>query len=128
MAETISFTLNGKSVSVTTDGGRPLLWVLRTDLGLTGPKFGCGQALCGACTVLIDDKAVRSCVYPARNAEGRKVTTIEGLAEAESDDPTKKRSEAAEALRRVRKLERIPRYDRVNDWRTAAPAVVPHDE
>ena len=79
MAETISFTLNGKSVSVTTDGGRPLLWVLRTDLGLTSPKFGCGQALCGACTVLVDDKAVRSCVYPARNAEGRKVTTIEGL-------------------------------------------------
>jgi aerobic-type carbon monoxide dehydrogenase small subunit (CoxS/CutS family) len=79
MAETISFTLNGKSVSVTTDGGRPLLWVLRTDLGLTGPKFGCGQAICGACTVLVDDKTVRSCVYPARNVEGRKVTTIEGL-------------------------------------------------
>jgi aerobic-type carbon monoxide dehydrogenase small subunit (CoxS/CutS family) len=79
MAETISFTLNGKSVNVTTDGGRPLLWVLRTDLGLTGPKFGCGQAICGACTVLVDGKAVRSCVYPARNVEGRKVTTIEGL-------------------------------------------------
>jgi aerobic-type carbon monoxide dehydrogenase small subunit (CoxS/CutS family) len=79
MAETISFTLNGKSVNVTTDRGRPLLWVLRTDLGLTGPKFGCGQAICGACTVLVDGKAVRSCVYPARNVEGRKVTTIEGL-------------------------------------------------
>jgi aerobic-type carbon monoxide dehydrogenase small subunit (CoxS/CutS family) len=79
MAETISFTLNGKSVRVTTNGQRPLLWVLRTDLGLTGPKFGCGQSLCGACTVLIDNKAVRSCVYPVRNAEGRQVTTIEGL-------------------------------------------------
>ncbi len=79
MAETISFTLNGKSVSVTTDGGRPLLWVLRDDLGLTGTKFGCGQAVCGACTVLVGNRAVRSCVYPARNAEGREVTTIEGL-------------------------------------------------
>ena len=79
MAETISFTLNGESVSVTTNGQRPLLWVLRTDLGLTGPKFGCGQSLCGACTVLIDNKAVRSCVYPVRNAEGREITTIEGL-------------------------------------------------
>ncbi len=79
MAETISFTLNGESVRVTTDGGRPLLWVLRTDLGLTGPKFGCGQSICGACTVLVDDRAVRSCTYPARNVEGREVTTIEGL-------------------------------------------------
>ena len=79
MAETISFTLNGESVSVTTNGQRPLLWVLRTDLGLTGPKFGCGQSLCGACTVLIDNKAVRSCVYPVSNAEGREITTIEGL-------------------------------------------------
>jgi aerobic-type carbon monoxide dehydrogenase small subunit (CoxS/CutS family) len=79
MAETISFTLNGKSVSVTTDGGRPLLWVLRTDLGLTGTKFGCGQALCGACTVLVDKKAVRSCVHPVRNVGGREVLTIEGL-------------------------------------------------
>jgi aerobic-type carbon monoxide dehydrogenase small subunit (CoxS/CutS family) len=80
MAETISFTLNGKPVSVTTDGQRPLLWVLRTDLGLTGTKFGCGQAHCGACTVLVDNKAVRSCVYPVRNAGGREIRTIEGLA------------------------------------------------
>jgi aerobic-type carbon monoxide dehydrogenase small subunit (CoxS/CutS family) len=79
MAETISFTVNGKSVSVTTDGQRPLLWVLRTDLGLTGTKFGCGQSICGACTVLVDNKAVRSCVYPVRNAEGREIITIEGL-------------------------------------------------
>ena len=79
MAETISFTLNGKSVSVTTDGQRALLWVLRTDMGLTGTKFGCGQAICGACTVLVDNKAVRSCVYPVINVEGREVTTIEGL-------------------------------------------------
>jgi aerobic-type carbon monoxide dehydrogenase small subunit (CoxS/CutS family) len=79
MAETISFTLNGKAVSINTDGQRPLLWVLRTDLGLTGTKFGCGQARCGACTVLVDEKAVRSCVYPVRNVVGRHVLTIEGL-------------------------------------------------
>lgn len=79
MAETIAFTLNGKSVSVTTDGQRPLLWVLRTDFGLTGTKFGCGQSECGACTVLVDNKAVHSCVYPVRNAGGREVRTIEGL-------------------------------------------------
>ncbi len=79
MAETIAFTLNGESVSVTTDGQRPLLWVLRTDFGLTGTKFGCGQSHCGACTVLVDNKAVRSCAYPVRNAGGREVRTIEGL-------------------------------------------------
>jgi aerobic-type carbon monoxide dehydrogenase small subunit (CoxS/CutS family) len=79
MDETITFTLNGKPVSVTTDGQRSLLWVLRTDLGLTGTKFGCGQAICGACTVLVDNKAVRSCVFPVINADGREVVTIEGL-------------------------------------------------
>jgi nicotinate dehydrogenase subunit A len=79
MAETIEFTLNGQSVTVTTDGRRPLLWVLRTDLGLTGTKYGCGQAICGACTVLVDNKAVRSCVQPVRNVAGKEVLTIEGL-------------------------------------------------
>lgn len=79
MAETISFKLNGESASVTTNGGRPLLWVLRTDLGLTGTKFGCGKALCGACTVLVDKKAVRSCSYPVKNVGGKEVLTIEGL-------------------------------------------------
>jgi aerobic-type carbon monoxide dehydrogenase small subunit (CoxS/CutS family) len=79
MAETIEFTLNGQPVTVTTDGQRPLLWVLRTDLGLTGTKYGCGQAICGACTVLVDNKAVRSCVQPARNVAGKEVLTIEGL-------------------------------------------------
>ena len=79
MEETITFTLNGNPVSITTENQRPLLWVLRTDLGLTGTKFGCGQSICGACTVLVDNKAVRSCVYPIINAEGREVVTIEGL-------------------------------------------------
>jgi carbon-monoxide dehydrogenase small subunit len=80
MDETISFKLNGKSVSVTTDGQRSLLWVLRTDLGLTGTKYGCGKSLCGACTVMIDDRAVRSCIVPVRSIKGKKVLTIEGLA------------------------------------------------
>jgi aerobic-type carbon monoxide dehydrogenase small subunit (CoxS/CutS family) len=90
MAETISFTLNDKPVSVTTDGQRPLLWVLRTDFTLTGTKFGCGQAHCGACTVLVDNKAVRSCVYPVRNAGGREVRTIEGLAKNGALHPLQK--------------------------------------
>ena len=80
MNENISFKLNEKSVSLTTDGERPLLWVLRTDLGLTGTKYGCGKALCGACTVIVDDRAVRSCVVPVRSIKGKKVLTIEGLA------------------------------------------------
>jgi aerobic-type carbon monoxide dehydrogenase small subunit (CoxS/CutS family) len=60
MEQTISFTLNGKPASVTTDAERMLLWVLRSDLGLTGTKFGCGEAQCGACTVIVDGEAVRS--------------------------------------------------------------------
>ncbi|KPK87995.1 ferredoxin [bacterium SM23_31] len=80
MKETINFILNGKPISLDVDGERMLLWVLRTDLGLTGTKFGCGQYLCGACTVIVDKRAVRSCGYPVRNVEGREVITIEGLA------------------------------------------------
>ena len=68
MMENVSFKLNGKPVSLTLDSERPLLWVLRSDLGLTGTKYGCGKALCGACTVIVDDKAVRSCVVPVRSA------------------------------------------------------------
>ncbi|UCG46571.1 MAG: (2Fe-2S)-binding protein [Phycisphaerales bacterium] len=98
MAETISFTLNDKAVSIKTDGQRPLLWVLRTDLGLTGTKFGCGQAHCGACTVLVDDKAVRSCVYPVRNVRGRKVRTIEGLSRNGDMHPLQKAFVAHDAL------------------------------
>ncbi len=90
MEETIAFTLNSKPVSITTDGQRPLLWVLRTDFGMTGVKFGCGQSLCGACTVLVDNKAVRSCVYPVRNAEGREIITIEGLSNNSDLHPLQK--------------------------------------
>ena len=80
MNENISFTLNNKAVSVNTDGQRSLLWVLRTDLGLTGTKYGCGKALCGACTVIMDGMAVRSCVIPVSSVKGKKILTIEGLA------------------------------------------------
>jgi len=79
MNETISFTLNGKSVSVTTDGQRALLWVLRTDLGLTGTKYGCGKSICGACTVIVNDRAVQSCTTTIRSVKGKNVLTIEGL-------------------------------------------------
>jgi aerobic-type carbon monoxide dehydrogenase small subunit (CoxS/CutS family) len=78
--ENISFTLNGKRVSVTASGERMLLWVLRTDLGLTGTKTGCEAGLCGACTVLVDKKAVRSCRTPMKDVIGKEVLTIEGLA------------------------------------------------
>jgi len=80
MTDGVSFTLNGKPVKLTVDGERMLLWVLRTDLGVTGTKFGCGKGLCGACTVLVGNTAVRSCHFPVKQAEGKEVTTIEGLA------------------------------------------------
>ncbi|MCH8119904.1 MAG: (2Fe-2S)-binding protein [Planctomycetes bacterium] len=80
MNETISFKLNDKPVSLTTDGERKLLWVLRSDLGLTGTKYGCGKALCGACTVMVNNRAVRSCIVPVRSIKGKNVLTIEGLA------------------------------------------------
>ncbi len=80
MRRTLSFTLNGKPARLETDDERTLLWVLRTDLGLTGTKYGCGAGLCGSCTVVVDGKAVRSCRTSLGDVQGRKVTTIEGLA------------------------------------------------
>ena len=77
----VSFGLNGKPVSLTVDEDRMLLWVLRSDLRLTGTKFGCGESACGACTVLVDKKAVRSCVTPVKEVAGKEVLTIEGLGE-----------------------------------------------
>ena len=74
-----SLSVNGKAVHVDVDPSTPLLWVLRDSLGLTGTKFGCGMALCGACTVHLAGKAIRSCVTPLSRAEGKHVTTIEGL-------------------------------------------------
>ena len=71
--------LNGKSVSLDVETDMPLLWAIRDEAGLTGTKFGCGVAMCGACTVLLDGEPVRSCSLPAGAAVGRKITTIEGL-------------------------------------------------
>ncbi|MGB5695692.1 MAG: (2Fe-2S)-binding protein [Polyangiales bacterium] len=80
MPNTIFFTLNGKSVRLEADENRRLLWVLRTELALTGPKPSCARGLCGACTVLVDDRPVRSCMTTVGTVRGRKVVTIEGLA------------------------------------------------
>ena len=74
-----TFNVNGRAVTVAAEPDKPLLWVLREDLGLTGTKFGCGMALCGACTVHVDGSPVRSCVTPLAAARGKRVTTIEGL-------------------------------------------------
>lgn len=79
MIRTLAFTLNGKPVEVRTDPGRMLLWVLRHDLGMTGAKFGCGQGLCGACTVLLDGEPIRSCATAVKDVAGKGLTTIEGL-------------------------------------------------
>jgi len=78
----IKFTLNGQSTKVDADPNTPLLWVLRDHLQLTGTKYGCGIAQCGACTVHLDGRAIRACVTTVSTAAGRQVTTIEGLAES----------------------------------------------
>jgi isoquinoline 1-oxidoreductase subunit alpha len=77
----ISLRVNGRPYEVDVDPGTPLLWVLRDHLGMTGTKYGCGIAQCGACTVHLDGQAVRSCVVPVRAVQGRDINTIEGLAE-----------------------------------------------
>jgi isoquinoline 1-oxidoreductase subunit alpha len=77
----ISFNLNGKTTKVDVDPSTPLLWVLRDHLHLTGTKYGCGISQCGACTVHLDGRAIRSCVTPVSTASGKQITTIEGLAE-----------------------------------------------
>ena len=81
MKETVGFKLNGKAVKVEVDPGSALLWVLRHDLGLTGTKYGCGEGQCGACTVLVNKEAVRSCLLPVKAVAGKDVMTIEGLAQ-----------------------------------------------
>ncbi len=98
MRRTMSFTLNGKPVRLETDDKRSLLWALRTDLGLTGTKYGCGAGLCGSCTVVVDGKAVRSCQATLGEVQDKKVTTIEGLAARRQAPP------APAGLRRSRRL------------------------
>jgi aerobic-type carbon monoxide dehydrogenase small subunit (CoxS/CutS family) len=83
----ISFILNGTPRTLNAEDDRRLLWVIRDDFGLTGTKFGCGVAQCGSCTVLVDGRAVRSCTATLKAVEGKKVTTIEGLAEGDRLQP-----------------------------------------
>jgi aerobic-type carbon monoxide dehydrogenase small subunit (CoxS/CutS family) len=98
MMEKIQFMINGTPHKITVDGDRALLWVLRTDLGLTGTKYGCGQGLCGGCTVLIDDKAARSCQTAVREIRGKRVVTIEGLAAGGALHPLQRAFMAHDAL------------------------------
>src|SRR5579863_3445668 len=85
--KTISFTLNGKPTQLKIDETRTLLWVLRDELGLTGTKYGCGMALCGACTVVVNNQAMRACVTSMEDVAGKNVTTIEGLAKGDHLHP-----------------------------------------
>jgi aerobic-type carbon monoxide dehydrogenase small subunit (CoxS/CutS family) len=80
MEETISFQLNGKKTDILIDPTETLLWVLRNHFGLTGTKYGCGMGFCGACTVLMNNEAVRSCTIPVGDVKGSSIVTIEGLA------------------------------------------------
>ena len=90
MKELIKFTLNGKPVELNLDSDRILLWVLRTDLELTGTKYGCGESFCGACTVLVNDEAVRSCQTTLKDIQNKSVITIEGLAKDDELHPIQK--------------------------------------
>jgi aerobic-type carbon monoxide dehydrogenase small subunit (CoxS/CutS family) len=87
MDTTITLTVNGEKKTVTTDPQRPLLDVLREELHLTGTKYGCGEGQCGACTVFMDGKNVLSCITPVGRADGKTITTIEGLAGADELNP-----------------------------------------
>lgn len=77
--------VNGKNFALKVDGDTPLLWVIRDELNFTGTKFGCGKALCGACTVHVDGQPIRSCSFPVAAAVGKKITTIEGLSDKVSE-------------------------------------------
>ena len=83
----ISFSINGQKKSVDTDGDTPLLWVIRDILDLKGTKFGCGKAACGACTIHVDGESVRSCSFAAKWANGKEITTVEGLGDADNLHP-----------------------------------------
>jgi aerobic-type carbon monoxide dehydrogenase small subunit (CoxS/CutS family) len=87
MKRAIRLKVNGRPVSLDTEDDRTLLWVLRTDLALTGTKYGCGAGVCGACTVVANGQALRSCQVTLKDVEGREVTTIEGLAREGELDP-----------------------------------------
>jgi aerobic-type carbon monoxide dehydrogenase small subunit (CoxS/CutS family) len=90
MIEKVHFKLNGKPVELNVDSDRLLLWVIRTDLGLTGTKYGCGISYCGSCTVLVNDEAVRSCQTTVKDVINKDVITIEGLGKNEKLHPLQK--------------------------------------
>lgn len=90
MRKIVRFKLNGQPKNLTIDRGRMLLWVLRTDFALTGTKYGCGEGFCGACTVLVNGDAVRSCQYSVEDIDGKEVLTIEGLAKNGNLHPLQK--------------------------------------
>ncbi len=140
MDQTVQFTLNGKPASVTTDGQRKLLWVLRYDLGLTGSKFGCGQGICGACTVLVDGEPLRSCVTPLAEVQGKEVVTIEGLAKDGQLHPVQKAfvehdglqcgfctpGMVLQAVGLLRENPRPAATKSSSRWKTTSAAAVPH--
>ena len=98
MIETFRFKLNDRPMELTLDGDRTLLWVLRTDLGLTGTKFGCGEGICGACSVLMDNEPVRSCQSSIKDVNGKEIITIEGLAKNGNLHPLQKAFVSHDAL------------------------------
>lgn len=98
MKEIIKFTLNGEPVKLESTSGRSLLWVLRGDLGLTGTKYGCGVGLCGACTVLVNGRAERSCLLDMKYVSNKTVTTIEGLAQGDELHPVQQAFVEQDAL------------------------------
>lgn len=87
MKQKISFYLNGQQITLETEPDRPLLWVLRNDLKITSPKFGCGEGYCGACTVLLDGEPVRSCQTEVARVNGRRLLTLEGLSKGDKLHP-----------------------------------------
>lgn len=98
MKTSIRFALNDKPVTWTGEDNRMLLWVLRTEFHLTGSKYGCGEGFCGACTVLVDGEAVRSCQFPMKEMKGKHVTTIEGLSKNGDLHPVQKAFVGHDAL------------------------------
>jgi len=98
MNKNLSFRLNGRTRKLAVDPKRMLLWVLRTDLELTGAKYGCGEGFCGACTVLVDGEAVRSCQFPVGDIDGKEVVTIEGLGRNRDLHPLQQAFVAHDAL------------------------------
>jgi aerobic-type carbon monoxide dehydrogenase small subunit (CoxS/CutS family) len=98
MPDPTAFRLNGQPVQLDVDPDRTLLWVLRTDLGLTGTKYGCGESHCGSCTVLVNDRAMRSCALTVKDVRDKEVVTIEGLEQNGSLHPLQQAFMAHDAL------------------------------